>query len=80
MKNEFTLAFNEVIEEKQLPKEIILKAEKMLQKIRRSGGNPIGLAAGAFYYACKKKKNKISIGSNDNIAPGPIEVPVNTDN
>lgn len=26
MKNEFTLAFNEVIEEKQLPKEIILKA------------------------------------------------------
>ena len=26
MKNEFTLAFNEVLEEKGLPKEIILKA------------------------------------------------------
>ena len=26
MKNEFALAFNEVLEEKQLPKEIILKA------------------------------------------------------
>ena len=26
MKNEFTLAFNEVLEEKQLPKEVIIKA------------------------------------------------------
>ena len=26
MKNEFTLAFNEVLEEKQLPKEIIMEA------------------------------------------------------
>ena len=26
MKNEFTLAFNEVLEEKQLPREVILKA------------------------------------------------------
>jgi N utilization substance protein A len=29
MKNEFTLAFNEVLEEKQLPKEVILKALEM---------------------------------------------------
>lgn len=38
MKNEFTLAFNEVIEEKQLPKEIILKAleSAMVSAYRRS--------------------------------------------
>ena len=40
-------------------KELIVNAEITLQKIRRSGGNPIGLAAGAFYYVCKKK-TKIS--------------------
>ena len=39
MKNEFTLAFNEVLEEKQLPKEIILKAleSAMVSAYRRSG-------------------------------------------
>ncbi|NPV78142.1 MAG: transcription termination/antitermination protein NusA [Anaerolineae bacterium] len=38
MKNEFALAFNEVIEEKQLPKEIILKAleSAMVSAYRRS--------------------------------------------
>ncbi|HEY3345147.1 MAG TPA: transcription termination factor NusA [Anaerolineaceae bacterium] len=38
MKNEFTLAFNEVLEEKQLPKEIILKAleSAMVSAYRRS--------------------------------------------
>jgi len=41
-------------------KELIVNAENTLMKIKRSGGNPIGLAAGAFYNACKKKKNKIS--------------------
>ncbi len=41
-------------------KELILNAENTLQKIKRSGGNPIGLAAGAFYNACKKNKTKIS--------------------
>ncbi|MGA3060658.1 MAG: hypothetical protein ABSD92_09850 [Candidatus Bathyarchaeia archaeon] len=41
-------------------KELIVNAENILMKIKRSGGNPIGLAAGAFYNACKKKKNKIS--------------------
>ena len=41
-------------------KELIVNSQNILQKMKRSGGNPIGLAAGAFYYACKKKKNKIS--------------------
>jgi transcription initiation factor TFIIIB Brf1 subunit/transcription initiation factor TFIIB len=41
-------------------KELIIEAENSLLKTRRSGGNPIGLAAGAFYTACKKKKTKIS--------------------
>ncbi len=38
MKNEFTLAFNEVLEEKQLPKDIILKAleSAMVSAYRRS--------------------------------------------
>ncbi|TLN23571.1 transcription termination/antitermination protein NusA, partial [bacterium] len=38
MKNEFTLAFNEVLEEKQLPKEIILKAleSAMISAYRRA--------------------------------------------
>ena len=38
MKNEFTLAFNEVLEEKQLPKEIILKAleSAMVSAYRRA--------------------------------------------
>jgi transcription initiation factor TFIIIB Brf1 subunit/transcription initiation factor TFIIB len=39
--------------------EIISAAEKTLLKIKRSGGNPIGVAAGALYLACKKK-TKIS--------------------
>ena len=41
-------------------KEIILYAEKTLLKIKRSGGNPIGIAAGALYNACKENKTKIS--------------------
>jgi transcription initiation factor TFIIIB Brf1 subunit/transcription initiation factor TFIIB len=46
-------------------KELILKAESTLKQIRRSGGNPIGLAAGAFYYVCKKqtKISKEKIGA-----------------
>jgi transcription initiation factor TFIIIB Brf1 subunit/transcription initiation factor TFIIB len=40
-------------------KEIISAAEKTLLKIKGSGGNPIGVAAGALYLACKKK-TKIS--------------------
>ncbi len=38
MKNEFVLAFNEVLEEKQLPKEVILKAieSAMVSAYRKS--------------------------------------------
>ena len=53
-------------------KELTLNAENTLQKIKRSGGNPIGLAAGAFYNACKKNKTKISkekIGKTFHISP-----------
>jgi phage regulator Rha-like protein len=32
----------------------------MLRKIRRRGGNPIALAAGALYHVCKNKKLKVS--------------------
>jgi transcription initiation factor TFIIIB Brf1 subunit/transcription initiation factor TFIIB len=41
-------------------KELILEAENTLLKVKRSGGNPIGLAAGALYNACKESKTKIS--------------------
>ena len=41
-------------------KVIILSAKSTLIRIRRSGGNPVGLAAGALYYACKKNKIKVS--------------------
>ena len=41
-------------------KELILKTDEILCKIKRSGGNPIGLAAGAFYNTCKNNKVKIS--------------------
>jgi transcription initiation factor TFIIIB Brf1 subunit/transcription initiation factor TFIIB len=41
-------------------KVVILNAEETLAKIKRTGGNPLGLAAGAFYNACKNSKIKIS--------------------
>ena len=41
-------------------KELITKTEEILHRTKRSGGNPIGLAAGAFYFICKKNKAKIS--------------------
>jgi len=41
-------------------KRLILKTDETLNKIRRAGGNPIGLAAGAFYNTCKSNKVKIS--------------------
>jgi transcription initiation factor TFIIIB Brf1 subunit/transcription initiation factor TFIIB len=41
-------------------KQLIIDAENTLLKIKRSGGNPIGLAAGALYNSCKKKNIKIS--------------------
>ncbi len=41
-------------------KQIIVHAERTLVKVRRAGGNPVGVAAGALYNACKAKKVKIS--------------------
>ena len=38
-------------------KELFLSAESTLLETKVSGGNPIGLAAGALYHACKKKTN-----------------------
>ena len=50
-------------------KELILNAENILKKIRRSGGNPIGLAAGAFYYVAKRTKiSKEEIGETFGIS------------
>jgi transcription initiation factor TFIIIB Brf1 subunit/transcription initiation factor TFIIB len=41
-------------------KHLIEQAESTLIKVKRAGGNPVGLAAGALYCACKAKKAKIS--------------------
>jgi transcription initiation factor TFIIIB Brf1 subunit/transcription initiation factor TFIIB len=38
----------------------LVNAERILINLRRAGGNPVGLAAGAFYLVCKKNKTKIS--------------------
>jgi transcription initiation factor TFIIIB Brf1 subunit/transcription initiation factor TFIIB len=40
--------------------ELIYAAEKIVLNVKRSGGNPIGLAAGALYHASKNKKASIS--------------------
>ncbi len=53
-------------------KDLILQAESTLIQVRRAGGNPIGLAAGVFYNACKKRKSKITkekIGDAFHISP-----------
>ena len=39
---------------------LLFEAKVVLQNIRRRGGNPIALAAGALYHVYKKKKLKIS--------------------
>jgi len=41
-------------------RETILKTETILKRVRKSGGNPKGLAAGALYNVCKGNKTKIS--------------------
>jgi len=41
-------------------KELIRDAEQRLIIVKRLGGNPIGLAAGAFYSACKENKENVS--------------------
>jgi transcription initiation factor TFIIIB Brf1 subunit/transcription initiation factor TFIIB len=37
---------------------LLVEAKEILMKIRRPGGNPIALAAGALYNVCKNKKRK----------------------
>lgn len=39
---------------------LLLKAEECLVKVQKNGGNPISLAAGAFYHACKLERAKIN--------------------
>ena len=39
---------------------LLVEAKVILQKIRKKGGNPIALAAGALYYVYKKKNLKIT--------------------
>jgi transcription initiation factor TFIIIB Brf1 subunit/transcription initiation factor TFIIB len=41
-------------------KHLLLRAEECLAKIQKKGGNPISLAAGAFYHACKVEGYKIT--------------------
>lgn len=43
-----------------LNKDVLHDAEATLIRLQRIGGNPMGLAAGAFYYSCKKYKVRIS--------------------
>ncbi len=52
-------------------KELILNAENILLKIKKSGGHPLGLAAGAFYYVCENpaKISKETIGATFGISP-----------
>jgi transcription initiation factor TFIIIB Brf1 subunit/transcription initiation factor TFIIB len=36
--------------------EFINRTEEIITKVKKSGGNPVGIAAGALYYTCKKSK------------------------
>ena len=39
---------------------LLLTAEETLAKVQRKGGNPLSLAAGAFYYVCKIKRLRMN--------------------
>ena len=39
---------------------LLVEAEETLMKVRRTGGNPIALASGALYHACKSRKLEVS--------------------
>lgn len=39
---------------------LLADAEKVLTKIKRTGGNPIAMASGAFYLICKSRKLEVS--------------------
>lgn len=41
-------------------RQLIQQAETTIIKVRRAGGNPVGVAAGALYCASKIKKAKMS--------------------
>ena len=41
-------------------KELMLSAENVLLRVKRSGGNPLGLAAGILFNVCKTRKAKIT--------------------
>jgi transcription initiation factor TFIIIB Brf1 subunit/transcription initiation factor TFIIB len=56
---------------------LIFKAENIVAKTRRLGGNPVGVAAGALYYSCKENKTKISkekIGQTFHIPPRTVYI------
>jgi transcription initiation factor TFIIIB Brf1 subunit/transcription initiation factor TFIIB len=58
-------------------RELIFKAENIVAKTRRLGGNPVGVAAGALYYSCKENKTKISkekIGQTFHIPPRTVYI------
>ena len=40
--------------------ELMLSAENVLLRVKRSGGNPLGLAAGVLFNVCKTRKAKIT--------------------
>jgi transcription initiation factor TFIIIB Brf1 subunit/transcription initiation factor TFIIB len=40
--------------------QLLIKAEKTLEKVQRKGGNPKSIAAGALYYECKLNKVNIT--------------------
>jgi transcription initiation factor TFIIIB Brf1 subunit/transcription initiation factor TFIIB len=40
--------------------ELLLAAENTLVRVNSKGGNPVSLAAGAFYHACKMKRIRVS--------------------
>jgi transcription initiation factor TFIIIB Brf1 subunit/transcription initiation factor TFIIB len=43
-----------------LARELITDTEKKIDLMKRHGGNPIGLAAGALYNVCRERKENIS--------------------
>lgn len=60
-------------------KQLLLRAIGCLEKFQKKGGNPISLAAGAFYYACKAERarariTKKTIGATFGISDRTVDV------
>jgi transcription initiation factor TFIIIB Brf1 subunit/transcription initiation factor TFIIB len=71
--NEYLLEYATQITNK---KETLAFAKNIIAKIQKLGGNPISVAAGAFYYASKTTMNPISkseIGEVFHISPRTVE-------